>query len=130
VYGGAADPGTTAFPPGTAPPAGQPGEAAPRKGRRGLIIGVVAGCVLLLLALAATGITIALNRTATSFSVDSCVKRKGEDAVKASCDDSAAYKVVSKVDKKESCPDQNQPFVIVTGSDGKDQVLCLRPAKQ
>jgi hypothetical protein len=119
------DPATYGHDPAFGEPPQSAGPAP--KSRRGLIIGLVIGAVLLLLAIAGTGITIALNRSSTNFAVNSCVKRDGDKAVKAGCSDKGAYTVVSKVDKKESCPDQNQPFVVLP--DDNDRVLCLRPAK-
>jgi len=56
-----------------------------------------------------------------------CVKRSGNEAVKATCGDADTFIVVSKVDTKEQCPDPGQPYVLNPTSDGKTQVLCLKP---
>jgi hypothetical protein len=112
-----------------------PGQAAPpvpaRKNRRPLVIALVVAAVLVLLAIAGTGVVMALNNAgASTFAVNSCVKKDGSAAVKASCSDGGAYTIVSKVDRQEDCPDPNQPFVVLEHRGEKDQVLCLRPASQ
>jgi hypothetical protein len=95
------------------------------------MVGLVVTAVLVLLAVAGTGIVMALNNAgATTFAVNSCVKKSGSAAVKASCSDSGAFTIVSKVDAQEDCPDKNQPFVVLEHKGEKDQVLCLRPANQ
>jgi hypothetical protein len=112
-----------------------PAQAAPpvpaRKNRRPLVIALVVTAVLVLLAIAGTGVVMALNNAgASTFAVNSCVKKEGSAAVKASCSDGGAYTIVSKVDRQEDCPDPNQPFVVLEHRGEKDQVLCLRPANQ
>jgi collagen type III alpha len=64
-----------------------------------------------------------------SFSVSQgdCVKRSGEAAVKADCSDASSFQVVSIVDDKGKCGDVKQPYVVNPTSDGKTQVLCLKP---
>ena len=61
-------------------------------------------------------------------SVGECVKQSGDSATTVDCGDPDAYTVVSKVDDKSKCDDPTQPHVAVQGSDGKQQILCLRPA--
>ena len=62
-----------------------------------------------------------------SASAGDCVKRSGSDAVKAACSDADTFTVVSAVDTKEQCPDPGQPYVLNPTSNGKTQVLCLKP---
>ena len=112
-------------------PAEGGGAPAPRKSRRALVLSLVIVVVVFLLAVAGTGIVVALNNAGdTSFAVNSCVRQNGDQAVKASCSDSGAFTVVSKVDRQESCPDPNQPFIVLQHKGSKDEVLCLRPAGQ
>jgi hypothetical protein len=121
-------------PPGRSPDeldSGAPGAPAPRKSRRALVVSLAIVAVVFLLAVAGTGIVVALNHAGdTTFAVNSCVKQSGDRAVKANCSDSGAFTVVSKVDRQESCADPNQPFIVLQHKGSKDQVLCLRPASQ
>jgi hypothetical protein len=103
-------------------------QPAPRKSRRALVLSLVIVAVVFLLAVAGTGVVVFLNNAGdTTFPVNSCVKQDGAEAVKTSCSTSGAFTVVSKVDRQEDCPDQNQPFIVVQHKGAKDQVLCLRP---
>jgi hypothetical protein len=150
-------PGAPTFSPGTygapAPPASASGQAppppypgpepgrfanlryddpaieAPRKSRRGLIIGIVVAAVVVL-ALAGAGVFIFLNKTsnAATFAVNSCVKKSDDKAVAVSCTETGAYQIVSKVDTVDKCPDKGQPYVVLAESGKSDQVLCLKPA--
>jgi hypothetical protein len=67
--------------------------------------------------------------TTSGFSVNTgdCVKKSGETAVKATCNEASSYQVVSIVDDKTKCGDPQQPYVVNPTSDGKSQVLCLKP---
>ena len=58
-----------------------------------------------------------------------CVRRSGNTAVKSSCSDSGAYRVVSVADTREQCADKSQPYVLNPTKDGKTQVLCLTPSE-
>ncbi len=112
--------------PGSDEPAGQP-----RKSRKSLVVSLVIVAVVFLLAVAGTGVVVALNNAGDgTYAVNSCVKRDGDKAVEASCSESGAFTVVSKQDKQEDCPDPNQPFVVLEHKGSNDQVLCLRPANQ
>ncbi|GAB3867321.1 LppU/SCO3897 family protein [Dactylosporangium cerinum] len=124
--------------PGDAPPqagapvGGDPGVPTPPaapKSKRGLILGLVVVVVVFLLAVAGTGIVVALNNAgSTSFAVNSCVKQDGDSAKKASCSDKDAFTIVQKVEKPESCSDASQPYIVLQHKGQKDEVLCLRPA--
>jgi hypothetical protein len=106
-------------------------EPPPRKSKKALVVSLVIVAVVFLLAVAGTGVVVALNNAGGgTFAVNSCVRRDGEKAVKASCSDSGAYTVVSKQAKQEDCPDPNQPFIVLQHKGSDDQVLCLRPANQ
>jgi len=86
----------------------------------GLIVGLALGLVYLI-----SGDSDGGNGFAVK--TGECVKRDGEQAVKASCTDSGAYEVVSIVDAKEKCGDPGQPYVLNPAEDGRTQVLCLKP---
>jgi hypothetical protein len=106
-------------------------EPPPRKSRKALVVSLVIVAVVFLLAVAGTGVVVALNNAGDgTFAVNSCVKRNGDQAVKASCSESGAFTVVSKQAKQEDCPDPNQPFIVLQHKGSDDQVLCLRPANQ
>jgi hypothetical protein len=106
-----------------------PAIEAPRKSKRGLIIGVVIAAVVLL-GLAGAGVFLFLNKTSTnaSFAVNSCVKKADDKAVAAACTETGAYQIVAKVDTVDKCPDKGQPYVVLQESGKPDQVLCLKPA--
>jgi hypothetical protein len=121
--------------PVSAPPAGAepsiPTPAPAQKSKRGLVLGLVIVVVVFLLAVAGTGIVVALNNAgSSSFAVNSCVKQDGDSAKKADCSDKDAFTITQKVDKAESCSDASQPFVVLQHKGQKDQVLCLRPVGQ
>jgi hypothetical protein len=128
VYGTAAAPGVYGAPPGIPGEPGAPGTApsAP-KSRRGLIIGLAIGAVVLVV-LAAVGITLALSSGSNTYSVGSCVKQSGDTAQKVDCSSAGAYSIVAKVDRQSACPDPNQPFVVLHRAGTANQVLCLKPA--
>ncbi|WP_162907552.1 LppU/SCO3897 family protein [Allorhizocola rhizosphaerae] len=99
-----------------------PAEQKPeRKGR--LIVGVLAGCAALLAI--AFGVLLLLDRLVSGppFAVGDCVKQQGQnEAVKADCSETGAFKVVSAVSSKSEC-DQTKPTVMF-----ESQVFCLAPA--
>jgi hypothetical protein len=93
-----------------------------------LVLALVAAVVVL--AAVGTAVTLAMRGSTVDFAINDCVKQSGNSAVKASCSDSNAFKVVNKVGQQSDCPDPHQPFVVVTRSGGKNDVLCLRPSGQ
>jgi hypothetical protein len=103
-------------------------ESDGKKKRLLLILALVAAITLL--AVVGTLITLAVRGPDVNFAINDCVKQDGSKAAKASCSEGGAYKVVNKVTQQSECPDPNQPFVVVSRSDSKDDVLCLRPAGQ
>ena len=94
-----------------------------------VLLSVIIGAVLLVGL--AIGIVWLISRGSDSsgFSVNAgdCVKRSGQEAVKATCGDAGAFQVVSIADTKEQCADPGQPYVLNPTKDGKTQVLCLKP---
>jgi hypothetical protein len=79
--------------------------------------------------LAAIGITLALSSSTGTYSVGSCVRQSGDKAEKVDCTSAGAYTIVAKVDKASACPDANQPYVVLHQKTGApDQYLCLKPA--
>jgi hypothetical protein len=83
-----------------------------------LLVGAAFGIVYLISGDSESGI---------SVSAGDCVKRDGEEAVTASCGDAGAFEVVSIANTKEECADPGQPYVLNPTSDGRTQVLCLKP---
>jgi hypothetical protein len=93
-----------------------------------ILIAVVVGAVLLLGLVFGIVYLVAGGKSETfTVSTGECVKKDGDAAVKADCGDAAAFQVVSIVDDKSKCADPNQPYVVNPTSDGKNQVLCLKP---
>jgi len=124
--------------PGEQPPANPPiegdvpvtPEPAP-KSKRGLLIGLAIVVVVFLLAVAGPAIVVAIsNAGSTNFAVNSCVKQDGDGAKSADCSDAGSFRIVSKVEKPESCSDASQPYIVLEKKGQKEQVLCLRPASQ
>jgi hypothetical protein len=107
---------------------GEPGPASQRGSRRLLLILALIGVVVVLAAVT-TAITLAVRGSGASFAIGDCVKQSGTKAVGAACSDSKSYRVTNKVGKQSDCADANQPFVVIS-KNGKDQVLCLRPATE
>lgn len=93
-----------------------------RSGR--VLIAVIAAAVLLLVL--PLGVVWLVTRP--NFNVGQCVRQSGSAAVETTCQDARAYEIVSKVDGPQDCPDRNQPYAVLAGKSGKEQVLCLRPA--
>jgi hypothetical protein len=88
----------------------------------GLLVGLAFGIVYLV----AGGDSGGSNK---GFSVNTgdCVKKSGETAVRATCSEASSFQVVSIVDDKSKCADPQQPYVLNPTTDGKTQVLCLKP---
>ena len=111
-----------------------PAESQPRSTTRvrtlRLVLSLVIGTVLLVspALYVAWRMGRASDSTTFNVSVGDCVKRSGDKAVKAACNDSGAYQVVSIVDSEDQCI-ANQPHVLNPTTDGKTQALCLRPAR-
>lgn len=109
--------------PGSFPPASQ------RKNKRLLLVLALVAAVVVLAGIG-TAVTLALRGSSTSFAINDCVKESSGKAVKASCSDSKAYRVINKVSQPPQCADPNQPYVLVEHKGSKTEVLCLRPASQ
>jgi len=93
-----------------------------------ILIAVVVGAVLLLgVALGIVYLVAGDKSKAISVSTGDCVKRDGNAAVKADCGDASSYTVVSIVDDHSKCQDPKQPYVQNPTSNGKTQILCLKP---
>ncbi|GAB1643762.1 hypothetical protein [Krasilnikovia sp. MM14-A1259] len=85
-----------------------------------IVLGIVFGIVWLISRGSGSG-------AAFSVSQGDCVKRAGDEAVKATCGDAGSYQVVSIVEGKDKCPDPGQPYVLNPTDGNKTQVLCLKP---
>ena len=92
-----------------------------------ILLSVVIGGVLLLGIVFGIVYLVAGGNDTLSVNTGDCLKRNNADAVKASCGDAASFEVVSIVDDKAKCADPQQPYVINPTSDGKNQILCLKP---
>jgi hypothetical protein len=88
----------------------------------GLLVGLAFGVVYLI-----SGGNGGGGNAGMSVNTGDCVKRSGTTAVKAACTDAETFQVVSIVDDKSKCADPQQPYVLNPTSDGKNQVLCLKP---
>jgi collagen type III alpha len=96
-----------------------------------ILISVIVGAALLVGL--AIGIVWLISRGSDSgggisVAAGECVKRSGDEAIKAQCGDAGVFQVVSIADTKEQCADQAQPYVLNPTKDGKTQVLCLKPS--
>jgi hypothetical protein len=132
MYGTASGPPALGYGDATAQVSGQPDTFPPapqRKNKRLLLVLALVAAVVVLAGIG-TAVTLALGGSSTNFAVNDCVKESSGKAVKASCSDSKAYRVINKVSQQSDCADKNQPFVVVERKGSKDEVLCLRPASQ
>jgi hypothetical protein len=88
----------------------------------GLLVGLAFGVVYLVAGGDSGG-----NNAGFTVNTGDCVKKSGTAAVKAECSEASTFQVVSIVDDKSKCADPQQPYVLNPTSDGKTQVLCLKP---
>ena len=106
----------------------EPDAPAPQV-RNGRVLAAVLAAALLLLVVP-LGIVWLVTRPgddAFNPNVGECVKQSGSGAVVAACSEQGAFSVAAKVDNQDQCADKTQPHIVVTGSGGKKQVLCLVP---
>jgi hypothetical protein len=93
-----------------------------------VLLSVIIGATLLVgLAVGIPWLISGGNDSGFSVNTGDCVKKAGDEAVKAGCGDPGSFEVVSIVTAKEQCADPGQPYVLNPASDGKTQVLCLKP---
>jgi hypothetical protein len=93
-----------------------------------VLLSVIIGATLLVgLAVGIPWLISGGNDTGFTVSTGDCVKKSGDEAVKSGCGDPGSFEVVSIVNAKEQCTDPGQPYVLNPTSDGKTQVLCLKP---
>jgi hypothetical protein len=113
-----------------APDAKDEAEPTPQVRNGRVLAAVITGAVLLLvLPFAVIWGFMAAWGNDPGFDVGSCVKQSGTRAEAADCGDVGAFEVVSKVANESECPDPNQPAAILPDNEGRDRVLCLKPAK-
>jgi hypothetical protein len=103
--------------------------AAPEGKKKRLLLVLALVAAIVVLAAIGTALTLTMRGSTASFAVNDCVKQSGSKAVKATCSESGAYRVLNKVKQQGDCADANQPFVVVSNK-GNDEVLCLRPASE
>ncbi|QKT06961.1 hypothetical protein HUN08_06975 [Gordonia sp. X0973] len=105
----------------TGPPPGFPGAppsppAGPRKSRKGLIIGLCVGAVVLVVgAIAAVALIFFRGDGSTipAFAVGDCASGLPDDAVKAPCDSpNATYRVINVVKTKAECGKEDGKFAL------------------
>jgi hypothetical protein len=104
-----------------------PPPAKPAKSRKGLFI-LVGSIVGVLLLVGAGAIGFLVWSGGNDYPVGSCVRQNGSSAVAVDCSESGAFKVVSKVQSVDLCPDPAQPALVVKELGKSDQVVCLQPA--
>jgi hypothetical protein len=99
------------------------------KERNGRVLAMVLAAAVLLLVIPLGLVWVFTRSDGTTFdpAVGDCIKQSGTSAVTASCTESGAYVVQSKVNDAKQCPDAKQPHVAVPGG-GANQILCLAPA--
>lgn len=103
-------------------------EAAPRKSRKGLIIGLIVAAVLVVVAVGAY-VGWRLTNQSSAFTVGACVKEDGGRGVVVDCSTSGAFRITSIEDSASACPDPNQPSLLLTGGvGGSRKYACLAPA--
>ena len=107
---------------GTGEPEERPTEAA--GSHVGLLIAV--GVVVLLAVIGLTAYMWPRTNGGPQFAVNSCVKQIDNTAEAVDCTAAGAYRVVSRVDNRDLCPDAKQPYVEL--SEGDNPILCLAPA--
>lgn len=114
---------------------GQPGMAAapfggprpePRKGG-GLRVFAWIALAVVIVGAGAFALWWSGHTPAPSYTIGSCVQKSGDGAVEVSCSTPNAYKIVSKVSDHSACPDQNNPYITLTGD--TPSVYCLAPAQ-
>jgi hypothetical protein len=105
-----------------------PRPPAPKE-RNGRVLAMVLAAAVLLLVIPLGLVWVFTRSDGTTFdpAVGECIKQSGDSAVTASCTESGAYVVQSKVNDAKQCPDAKQPHVAVPGG-GANQILCLAPA--
>jgi hypothetical protein len=104
---------------------GQPGEE--RKSRKGLIIALIVVAVVIVVGVGGF-VGWSLTTRGSEFVVGACVKQAGTDAVVVDCSTSGAFRITSIEDTEGTCPDANQPTVVLTGPIGNRRYACLAPA--
>jgi hypothetical protein len=104
-----------------------PPPAKPAKSKKGLFItlAVVFGVILLGGAFA---IGFMVLKGGDDFTVGTCVRQDGSGATVVDCSESGAFKVVSRVQSVDLCPDPAQPAIVLKSIGKADEVVCLQPA--
>ena len=103
----------------------------PKSGKKstGLLIGVIAGVIVLLAAIALVVVTVfgGINIFGESFEAGSCARQQGDGtAVAISCDDATDkdFTITKKVDDRAKCEDKTQPVIEIEGA---KEFYCLAP---
>jgi hypothetical protein len=104
-----------------------PPPAPPAKSRKGLFIALAVLIGLVLLGGAAAIGYLVMNGS-DDFAVGTCVRQDGSGASVVECSESGAFKVVSRVQSVDLCPDPAQPAIVLKSLGKSDEVICLQPA--
>jgi hypothetical protein len=113
--------------PGGPTPFGPPPRPSSGGSGRGLKIFGWVLLAVVILGIAATALWYTSRPNPPSYAIGSCVQKSGDGAVAVSCSAPNAYKIVLKVTDHTACPDQNNPYITLTGS--TPTVYCLAPAQ-
>ena len=101
-----------------------PADESKPKMKKGLLIGILAGVILLIVAVVAVAI---VTLSGEKFAVDGCARPDGDNgAVAISCDDAGEgdFKITKQVSKPDKCDDPTQASIEVE----KDaEYYCVKP---
>jgi len=106
------------------------GESEPpkRKSKRGLIIGLIAAVIVVVVGVGGY-VGWSLTKGSSDFAVGTCVKQNGSAGLVVDCGTEGAFKITSIEDAVGKCPDANQPTLKLTeGIGGSTRYACLSPA--
>jgi hypothetical protein len=114
-------------PGGWSPGPGDAPEPPARRPRKGLIIGLIAAAILVVVGVGGY-VGWSLTTQQGGYEVGTCVKQEGTGAAVVDCGAEGAYRITSIEDSGDSCPDPNQPTLQLSGPVGSRSYACLEPA--
>jgi hypothetical protein len=98
----------------------------PRKTRKGLIIGLIVAAVVLVVGIGGY-VGWSLTTQGSEFEVGTCVTQEGNAATVVDCGTEGAFRITAIEDTDATCPDPNQPTLLLTGPMGSRSYACLEP---
>jgi hypothetical protein len=102
-------------------------EAVERKPKRGLIIVLIAAAIVVVVAVGGY-VGFRMMQGGTTYGKGTCVLQSGNGAKVVDCSTNGAFKITDVVDGNNTCPDANQPSLVLTDVAGKKTYACLAPA--